>query len=71
MFGLDPGQIAQNVLTYFGGAAGGLIVAAALVVIFLLMCAQMVSHHMFKVSLGAGIGAWTVAFIIKKVLTWT
>jgi hypothetical protein len=70
MNGLDPGQIAQNIVTYFGGANGGLIVLAALLVVGLLTAAHLVGPHLFRLTLSFGVGAWIAAFIVKTILTW-
>lgn len=70
MTGGDIGQIAQNMITYFGGQAGGLIIAAALLIVGLLAAAHFVSGRTFVHSLGFGVFAWTAAFMVRQLIGW-
>lgn len=70
MNGIDPGQVAQTIVTYFGGANGGLILAAALLVIGLLVAVGFVQRHFFIGALAFGVGAWFSAWVVKSMLGW-
>lgn len=70
MNGIDPGTIAQNFITYFGGAAGGYILAAALIVVGLLAVTHMVPARFFWVSMALGIAAWTASYMVKTTIGW-
>jgi hypothetical protein len=70
MNGVDPGAIAMNAITYFGGAAGGEIVLAAIIVFGLLAALHWVQPHYWTNSIKFGAGAWVAAFILRQILGW-
>jgi hypothetical protein len=70
MIGIDPGQVAQQFITYFGGAAGGYIVAAAVLIITLLAVAHIVDRRAPWITLALGIFAWTSAYVLRTVIGW-
>jgi hypothetical protein len=70
MNGVDPAQIAQNIITYLGGPAGGYLLAAALMVIGLCIPLGMTSKHTFIHGAGYGCLAWCVAWILRSIIAW-
>lgn len=70
MNGGDLGQVAQNIITYFGGAPGGMIVGASLLVVGLLAAAHVVPGRLFIHSAVFGIFAWVAAFIVRQFIGW-
>lgn len=70
MNGIDPGTIAQNIVTYFGGPAGGYVLVAALLVVGILTACHLVSSRFFMHTLGFGVFAWCASFMIRTFLGW-
>jgi hypothetical protein len=71
MNGVDPGQIAQNFITYFGGASGGYIVAAALILVGILSLCHIVHARLFWITMSLGILAWTGSWAVRTLIGWT
>ena len=70
MMGIDPGTIAQNFITYFGGASGGLIAGAAALITYLLCAAHVLHPRAGWTTVTLIVGAWISAWLIRGMIGW-
>lgn len=70
MNGIDPGTIAQNFITYFGGAAGAQISGAAILVVFLLCATHIMHTKAGWITTALVIFAWTAAWSVRQLVGW-
>jgi hypothetical protein len=70
MNGIDPGVIAQNVITYFGGAAGGYLGAAAVLLVIVLAFCHVVHARMAWITFALVVFAWTSAWAVRTLIGW-
>jgi hypothetical protein len=70
MQGLDPGTIALNFLTYFGGAGGAEIAGAAILMVFLLCAAHVMHPKAGWITTTLVMFAWTAAWSVRQLIGW-
>jgi hypothetical protein len=70
MQGLDPGQVALNVIAYFGGAAGGALVLAAVLVSAIMAAIGWAHERRPLHAFYYGAGGWAAAFAVRTWLAW-
>lgn len=70
MGGLDPGAVALNFITYFGGGAGASISAAAILLVFLLCACHAMDRRAGWLTTTLVIGAWTASWVVRQLVGW-
>lgn len=70
MNGTDPGAIALNIITYFGGAGGSAIAGAAVLLTFLLTAAHVMHPKAGWLTVVAVICAWIAAWSVRTIVGW-
>jgi hypothetical protein len=68
---IDPGMIAQNIITYFSGPGGGFFAAAAGLVTYLLAAIHVMQPRAGWITTCCVAGAWIFAWIVRGMIGWT
>jgi len=66
MQGIDPGTIAQAILTWGGGGAGAKLAAAATLLVWILTGAKVFHAHNAWITTLCACGAWIALFAMKQ-----
>ncbi len=71
MNGIDPGVIAQNIITFFGGAGGAYIAGAAILITFLLCAAHIMHPKAGWITTALVMFAWTATWTVRQIVGWS
>jgi len=70
MDGVEPSQIAQNIITYFGGPGGGLLAGAAVLIVAVLCYMHVIHARMMWTTIFLVMMAWTGAWTVRTIIGW-
>jgi hypothetical protein len=66
--GIDPTQVAKNLITWLGGPSGGYLVAAAVLIALLLSMGHLCERGKVVWTLVFASLAWGLAFLMNQLL---